>query len=107
MSNYAVIPMVAENGAVLNVKVPLSLPSAERVAELEPAFDRVKDPSNWKRPINRVLYFGRDSSKWDAAKALYAEAIDFYTATAASFRAVRAPGWFHVSAPGYYAGPAN
>ena len=71
--------------------------------ELEEAFNRVKDPSDWKAPIAANVL----SSQLD----ITCEAITHFTATAprffpAGYNDARQP-IYHVTSPGYRAGPAG
>jgi hypothetical protein len=63
-------------------------------AELTAAFDKVKDKTHWKNPIDATIPVAD---------------VDI-TAKAKFFRSSRAEDkkvMMHVTAPGYYAGPAN
>jgi len=94
------IEMTAEDGAVVRVNVPTSLPSPERVALYQAAFNRVQNPTNWKKPIYAVVTGSDEDLK------IIAEAIEFYTATSATITHLT-DDMYRVTAPGYYAGPAN
>jgi hypothetical protein len=65
---------------------------------LDAAFLQVQPKAHWKDPIDAII----------AAKdrEIVAEAIEFFTATKASFE-IRWDGRLHVTAPGYRAGPAG
>lgn len=71
--------------------------------KLEQAFDRVKDPRDWKAPIAANVL----SSQLD----ITCEAIANFTATVARFRLAGENDAgqliYHVTAPGYRAGPAG
>lgn len=81
------------------------LPDDARVAVLSAAFDRVKNPDHWKNPID--AYITIDTPE-ELATVL--EAIEFYTATSGTARKLHRVGdadVYRITAPGYYAGPAN
>ncbi len=65
------------------------------------AFERVQNPAHWKGAIDCVIeeYDDRELEKIKAA-------VFFYTATAATIEKI-GKGQFRVTAPGYWAGPAN
>lgn len=93
-------------GDGLILKVPTSLPTDARVAELEVAFSRVENAEHWKAPIDVVILV-----KTPAEVADVLEAIEFYTATEGTAKFVTGDrdgeaNW-HITAPGYWAGPAN
>lgn len=79
-------------------------------ASVRAAFEKVENKDHWKGPIDAVI---------DAKdRNIVAFAIEFYTATTATFRPVKAgefavgmadevAGRLRVTAPGYWAGPAN
>ena len=70
--------------------------------ELRPFFEQVQNKDHWKGPISAWILAE------DAIKTR--DAIEFFTATEARFGQMRngAKGWMiHVTAPGYWAGPAN
>lgn len=73
-------------------------PSVARVAELETAFNRVVNKSNWKNPIDTIVTVQPLSGELDDIR----EAVIFYTGSVCKFsceyrRIVR------VQAAGYYA----
>ena len=72
---------------------------------LKKAFDLVKDPKNWKNPI--AVFMEPDA--WYMVAGIFAEAIEFFTATKASCSLVDTGYGYKmlVEAPGYYNGPAN
>jgi len=66
----------------------------------------VQNEKHWKGPIDKVVVVGSL-----AELAAIGEAVDFYTATKITARLQKADqtrGFFayHVTAPGYWAGPA-
>ena len=69
-------------------------------AELEPLFDKVCNQSDWKAPIDA---FCRREDQQKVARA-----IEFYTATTATFTEPIPPcnDWVRVQAIGYRRGPA-
>ncbi len=71
-------------------------------AELTASFNKVKNKDHWKNPIDAVIPFDDH--------AITEKAIEFFTATKASFFRVGGIDGkvrMRVTAPGYYAGPAN
>lgn len=72
---------------------------------LRQAFERVQNQDHWKGPIDAVVV-----CKDCYEGAMIADAVEFYTATQATLKVLRAvPGKYiayHVTAPGYWAGPA-
>ena len=68
------------------------------VDELKAAFDKVADPADWKNPIHAIV-------TGDHLK-ITLDAIDFYTATQATVKALN-PGIYYVYSIGYRAGPAG
>lgn len=69
-------------------------------ATLDAAFDKVRNKDHWKGPIDVTLPLSPD----DIVAIAYA--VPFFTATGANFTLV-SPGVYRVTAPGYWAGPAN
>ena len=67
---------------------------------LSAAFDKVSNKDHWKGPIDCVVSLTAEEL------VTTAHAIPFYTATGANFTAL-GDGKYHVTAPGYWAGPAN
>lgn len=73
--------------------------------QLEEAFNKVKSPSHWKNPINRIIE-AKD-------KNVVAAAIMHFTATTAYFEKlpntneVNKDMWLRVKAAGYRMGPAG
>ena len=67
--------------------------------EMSRAFDNVKDQKHWKNPINSCV------RAEDVEVTM--EAIVFFTATEATLGENLNNGWYKISAPGYYRGPAN
>lgn len=65
---------------------------------LKRAFDAVADPADWRNPIDAMIPAGH--------RDVTAAAIDFYTATPASFADVDGD-FFNVTAVGYRNGPAG
>jgi hypothetical protein len=71
-------------------------------AELEAAFKKVQNAEHWKNPIDAFIQIDEVN--------ITAKAIQFFTATTAQFFRVTTAGGklkMRVTAPGYYAGPAN
>lgn len=66
--------------------------------ELATAFQKVQDKAHWKNPIKSTCT--KDELE------VVAEAIIYFTATEASFQPIGID-LFKVTAPGYWAGPAN
>ena len=66
--------------------------------ELEPYWNRVADPEDWKRPIDSYVHKD-DLEKTKAA-------IAFFTATEATATVLQ-PNWYRVAADGYRRGPAG
>lgn len=71
-------------------------------AEIRAAFERVENPNHWKDPVDCIV---RDTDQ--AERDLIAFAINFFTATEASWSRVGQTSVWRVRAAGYYAGPAN
>lgn len=67
--------------------------------QLRSAFDRVKDDSDWKNPIDSFV-------PADQCKILE-HAIPWFTGTHAEFESTDDPDLVRVMAAGYYAGPCN
>jgi len=65
--------------------------------DLKAAFDLVANSKDWKAPVDAVVPVAMDG--------VVAAAVEFYTATKASFAVVK--GGLRVSAAGYRAGPAG
>ena len=104
-------------------KDPLSLKaSVERVLEGEKAqsleivkegaealFDVVKDPTNWKNAIDKVVALNlwgiEKLQRIDVIKA-FTIAIEFFTATRPTFQDL-GDSSIRIQAPGYFQGPAN
>jgi hypothetical protein len=90
----------------ITIHVPSTpLPSAERVSALSDAFDRVKNAEHWKGPIRAHVTVTDEA---DVETIL--DAIEFYTATAGTATLVESTPIgkrYLVTAPGYWAGPAN
>lgn len=70
----------------------------EYVNQLKAAFDAVADPADWKNPIHAIVTADHLGITLDA--------IEFYTATQATVKAVN-PGIYYVHSIGYHAGPAG
>ena len=68
-------------------------------AMLVAAFDAVKDPADWKAPINA------DVSQADLAVTMIA--IEFFTGTKATVEQLMSNGRMLIHAPGYRLGPCN
>jgi len=70
-------------------------------ATLEPVFNRLHDPADWKAPID--AFCRREE------RAVVARAIEFFTATQARFSEPypASKGWLRVQADGYRRGPAG
>lgn len=101
MTPFTAIPMTTEDGDTITVNVPTSLPSAARAAQYAAAFKRVENPINWKMPIDARVRVVSDEEL-----DIILESVEFYTGTIATETPV-SPGTFRITAPGYYAGPAN
>lgn len=69
-------------------------------AALDAAFTKVASPVHWKAPIDITV------ALTPTELVTTAFAITFFTATGANFLTV-SPGVYHVTAPGYWGGPAN
>lgn len=67
---------------------------------LDAAFTKVANKDHWKAPIDTVV----DLTPSELAATI--KAIPFFTATPATITAL-GDGKFRVTAPGYWAGPAN
>jgi hypothetical protein len=67
--------------------------------QLEHAFKNVQDKKHWKNPINSCVR--------SEDVEITMEAIAFFTATEATLGENLGNGWYKISAPGYYLGPAN
>lgn len=89
----------------LMIRVPTALPTEARAKELEVAWKRVEPATHWKAPVDATIY----ATEEELVDVL--EAIEFYTATPGEATKVETIGHgiyrFHVTAPGYWAGPAN
>lgn len=79
----------------------IAMPSAARVAEFDAAFDLVKNRDHWKGPIDATL-----AGASPALVATVLDAIEFYTATDGVATKL-GDGVYRITAPGYWAGPAN
>ena len=66
--------------------------------ELHDAFDKVKDPKDWKNPIRHTI----DLSEINVTAA----AIEFFTATDSTCQSSK-DRKVVIEAPGYYIGPAG
>ncbi len=88
-------------GDDLTVIFPDHVPNEARAAELEKAWARVKPAGHWKGSINATVRVASD-----AELDTILEAIVFFTATEAVTTRL-GPGHFRITAPGYWAGPAN
>lgn len=66
--------------------------------DLEAAFNLVKDPEDWKKPIDKVI----DTYQMD----IVGKAIQFFTATEPMFEPNKS-GCVRVTSIGYRAGPAG
>ena len=72
----------------------------EHEINLKNAFDKVKNNSDWKKPIRATIKIGD--------REIVAEAIYYYTSTNATFSSVPKNSKFiKVRAPGYRNGPAG
>jgi hypothetical protein len=114
-NGHAMIEIKADNAALLLIMRDDEMDSLARQwlahsaihdgytnAELTAAFDKVKNADHWKNPIDATIPV--------ADVDITAKAIEFFTATKASlFRVGGIDGKvrMRVTAPGYYAGPAN
>ena len=67
--------------------------------EMARAFENVQDKENWKNPINSCVR----AEDVEVTK----EAIVYFTATEATLGENLGNGWYKITAPGYYMGPAN
>lgn len=67
--------------------------------QMEKAFQAVQDKKHWKNPINSCVR----AEDVEVTK----EAIVYFTATEATLGENLGNGWFKITAPGYYRGPAN
>jgi hypothetical protein len=67
--------------------------------EIEAAFESVQNPDDWREPI--------DGTCDPVDAAIVYRAIEFYTATAATFEFNPITGMFRVKAVGYRRGPAG
>lgn len=102
MTDYKTVEVQATDGTMLTVRVPTRLPTPARVALLERAWARVRPAGNWKRAIDAEVTVTALSELTDIL-----EAIEFYTATEGAATPTAQPWTFRITAPGYYAGPAN
>ncbi len=100
MTDYKSVDVLATDGYKITVNFPTSLPTPERMALYDAAFKKVQNRENWKMAIKTIV------SGTDDDMNVIAEAIEFYTATVATVRPLGG-GSYRVTAPGYYAGPAN
>lgn len=66
---------------------------------LDAAFKMVASAADWKAPIDAVV--------WATDRAIVAEAIEFFTATTATFERADECGKLRVTSVGYRAGPAG
>lgn len=104
---FKTLTATAEDGEQIQITVPVGpLPTMARVDQtLQPAFNLVADPANWKNPIDRTIDLG-DCEDPATFLATIKESIEFYTATDGTVAQV-GPTTYRITAPGYYAGPAN
>ncbi len=88
-----------------NTSTPSTIPYTQ--SQLGASFDRVKDLTHWKNPIN--AYIEVEFDVWERERDLLAAAVWHFTATLATICVTRKGHKvdLHVEAPGYYAGPAN
>lgn len=104
--------LTAEDGTVITVGIPAGpMPTADQVAAYKAAFTRVQNKLDWKMPVDATVTVARLGDI-----DVITDAIEFYTATEARVQFVgperrelgRRDGWtVRITAPGYYAGPAN
>jgi hypothetical protein len=73
----------------------------EYQVRMQTAFERVEPKTHWKDKINKIL--PADTSQQELNDI--AEAIDYYTATQATFTSLK-DGRTRVTAAGYWGGPA-
>lgn len=101
------IPSAAESAKTLallgsdhtDVPTKLAMMNTLRPALLA-LFKKVESPTNWKAPINTIVYLNADEL------ALLPYAIEFFTATPAKITSMPLGG-YHVMSVGYAAGPAG
>lgn len=74
----------------------------ERVKELHVAFDRVKNPENWKLPVNAVVDLDTTTADGVKLQADISEAVTFFTGSTATFTKARGKNKVRVRAAGYY-----
>ncbi len=96
------VKMTAEDGTVLTVRVPTSIPGPARVEVLNAAFTRVQNPVNWKGPIDVSIKVETPQELGDIL-----EAIEFHTGTTGTAVPLPLDGFYNITAPGYWAGPCN
>lgn len=87
------VPMTAEAMKAWTEQVNRRRPA------LEAAFEQVRSARHWKEPIDAYCRC--------EDRVVVAEAIEFFTATVASFYVCGVDGWCRVKAAGYRAGPAG
>lgn len=101
-------PKTAQSILVARTEALIETPITEASKELhqkalQQAFDRVKNPQDWKAPISANVL--------DSQMDITIKAIPHFTATHARFVQVgrndKGEAIFHVTAPGYRAGPAG
>jgi len=72
-----------------------------RERAIREAFERVQNQSHWKGPIDVKVAYSESFTP-----EVIREAVMFFTATEATI-IDSGSGWMHVTAPGYWQGPAN
>lgn len=69
--------------------------------QLKTAFEKVQNRDHWKGPINEFL-----DDQTDEDLEMIREAVSFFTATVTTIKRLPS-GRVHVTAKGYWNGPAN
>lgn len=73
-----------------------------KIVDLKTAFERVQNKDHWKGPIDAFV-----TVRSEDEIALIEAAVEFYTATRATVRPTSDCFRVRITAPGYWAGPAN
>jgi len=81
---------------------PVATPTNEDRERLGPVFDRVRDQADWRAPIDCLV-----AAPDPEVRALIAEAVEFFTATPATFVPTIRRGVYRLTADGYRNGPAG
>ena len=99
MATWNTVKLNADDGSIIEVRIPASaLPTEARAETLRAAFGLVANRDNWKMPIDATI-----EATDDLVRDIV-EGIEFMTCSVATVVTVKGkPGHYRIRAAGYYA----